>query len=76
MATFEDFKRRHIGYLVKAEGLKNRIGTNRELLMDIRQFIQDIAVFLRKNRETLSQTQRAELTLYRDRWSKLTEEYR
>ena len=76
MATFDDFKRRHIIYLARAEGLKKNIGTNRALLTDIRKFISDIAVFLRQNRETLSSTQRAELTLYRDRWIEMTQAYR
>ncbi len=76
MATFEDFKKLHIGYLARAEGLKKGIGANRALLKDIQRFITEIAVFLRENRATLSTTQRAELTLYRDRWTQLTEEYR
>ena len=76
MATFEDFKRLHIGYLARAEGLKKGIGTNLALLKAIQRFITEIAVFLRDNRETLSKTQRAKLTLYRDHWSELTEAYR
>lgn len=76
MVTFDDFKRRHIQYLARAEGLGKKVGTNRALLMEIRQFINELAMFLRENKKTLTTIQRAELTLYRDRWIEMTQAYR